>query len=391
MVFQVIIIGMKQISRTILRRKLYRWTDYEKRRHASYNSVNYNLEAITEICRELGNPQNDFKSFHIAGTKGKGSTSFWLYTILKNKYSAGLYVSPHVIDERDRIISNDKKITWKEFCDVFYAVERAVKKTKTAPTFFDIVTACAFLYFSRKKIQYAVIETGLGGRLDSTNIIIPQASIITNISYEHTDKLGNTLARIAAEKAGIIKPGIPVFSGAGAPEARKVIKKTALEKNARVIETSPVTGSFSGDKFQKENILLAKTCAEYFGFFDNSCRLIMNNYLLPARFQKIKNFIIDGAHTPSAFAKLLASLPAGCDFLVFFLPDKDIETCIGMLPPKAAVYFIRLPLPWLSLDQKKIYYRISLVRPDAVFCYNYSDFKKKYYKKNKIYSVCGSF
>src|SRR5882757_4829536 len=175
------------------------------------------LDNTIALCNALDNPQNAFKSIHIAGTNGKGSTSHMLAAVLQTAgYKTGLYTSPHLKDFRERIKINGEMIS-KDFVVDFVERTKALSE-EIQPSFFELTVAMAFDYFEKEKVDIAVIETGLGGRLDSTNIITPILSIITNIGYDHMDLLGDTLEKIAAEKAGIIKPNVPVIIGETLPE-----------------------------------------------------------------------------------------------------------------------------------------------------------------------------
>ena len=191
------------------------------------------LHNTIALCNAIDNPQTKFKSIHIAGTNGKGSTSHMLAAILQQSgYKTGLYTSPHLKDFRERIKINGEMIH-KDFVINF------VERTKTIseeikPSFFELTVAMAFDYFEKEKIDIAVIETGLGGRLDSTNIITPLLSIITNIGYDHMDLLGNTLEKIASEKAGIIKPGVPVIIGEYLPETKNIFIEKAKQCHAPI-------------------------------------------------------------------------------------------------------------------------------------------------------------
>lgn len=191
------------------------------------------LHNTIALCNAIDNPHTKFKSIHIAGTNGKGSTSHMLAAVLqKAGYKTGLYTSPHLKDFRERIKINGEMIS-QEFVVDF------VERTKTIsediqPSFFELTVAMAFDYFEKEKVDIAVIETGLGGRLDSTNIITPILSIITNIGYDHMDILGHTLQKIAYEKAGIIKPGVPVVIGEYLPETKPVFIDKATECNAPI-------------------------------------------------------------------------------------------------------------------------------------------------------------
>lgn len=190
----------------------------------------YELSHIRKISSLLGNPENSFKSFHIAGTNGKGSTSEHIHSLLSScGLKPGLYTSPHLMRINERIrISSDISDE-----DLLSVIEEIITHPESAEaTYFDILTLSAFLYFKRKSISYAVIECGLGGRLDSTNIIIPLAGIITTISKDHTHILGNSIEQITHEKSGIIKKNIPVITGLLPESAAEIIRQTALRNNS---------------------------------------------------------------------------------------------------------------------------------------------------------------
>ena len=191
------------------------------------------LENTNLLDEHFGHPHRKFRTIHIAGTNGKGSCSHTLAAILQSAgYKTGLYTSPHLIDFRERIRINGKPIPEEEVIR-FVEKERAFFEP-LHPSFFELTTAMAFNYFAEQQVDIAVIEVGLGGRLDCTNIIVPELSIITNISMDHMQFLGNTLDKIAAEKAGIIKPGIPVVIGETTPETRPVFLAKAREENAPI-------------------------------------------------------------------------------------------------------------------------------------------------------------
>ena len=175
----------------------------------------FGLDNIRWLLGLVENPHHSIKTVHIAGTNGKGSTATMLAHILKEGgFRVGKYTSPHLVSFTERITVNEKEITEEEVADITeYIRGRVIEKDKNRSfTFFDFTTALAFEYFRREKVDIAIIETGLGGRLDSTNVLLPLLSIITNIAYDHTDQLGSSLAKIAFEKAGIIKQGVPVVT-----------------------------------------------------------------------------------------------------------------------------------------------------------------------------------
>ena len=194
--------------------------------------IKLGLATIKNILKNLGNPQNNFQSIHVAGTNGKGSVASALASMLHAAgYKTGLYTSPHLIHFNERISINNQHISNADVVVAYEAVNR-VHYGEREPTFFEFATAMALYEFSRQNVDWAVIETGMGGRLDATNMIKPALSIITNISLEHRDYLGNTLSQIAGEKAGIIKPRTPVVTAIKQPVARAVVKEVAQNKSA---------------------------------------------------------------------------------------------------------------------------------------------------------------
>ena len=201
------------------------------------------LQTTETLDKHFGHPHRQFKSIHVAGTNGKGSCSHTLAAILQSEgYKVGLFTSPHLVDFRERIRVNGECISEQYIID-FVEKERSFFEP-LHPSFFELTTALAFKYFAEQKVDIAIIEVGLGGRLDCTNIITPILSIITNISKDHTQFLGNTLAEIAGEKAGIIKPGVPVIIGEDLPETRPVFQQKALKENSPII--------FAQDENQQE-------------------------------------------------------------------------------------------------------------------------------------------
>lgn len=192
------------------------------------------LQNINLLCKNLGMPQNKFKCIHIAGTNGKGSVSHLLASVLfENGYKTGLYTSPHLIDFRERIRINGEKIPEAKVVEFVKNVKPLIEQHRLS--FFEVTTAMAFNFFASENIDIAVIETGLGGRLDATNIVLPQISVITNVSIDHTDLLGNTIAEIACEKAGIIKQNIPLVIGETNIEAQNIFIAEAINKCSQYV------------------------------------------------------------------------------------------------------------------------------------------------------------
>lgn len=202
--------------------------DFERLRIVRYNNENFNLERMRTLLKRMGNPQNDFKSVHVAGTKGKGSTCAMLCSMLQaTGYKVGIYTSPHLVDIRERIVVDGQMIPHADFARLARLVERASAKMRQRPTYFDALTAIAFKWFAEQEVELAIVETGLGGRLDSTNVIKPEVTAITSISRDHMQQLGNTLTAIAAEKAGIFKQGVPAVTVIQDAGVEEVLKKVA--------------------------------------------------------------------------------------------------------------------------------------------------------------------
>ncbi|MFZ0035093.1 MAG: folylpolyglutamate synthase/dihydrofolate synthase family protein [Sedimentisphaerales bacterium] len=214
---------------------LYARTDYEKETGLRYNITTFNLNRMEKLLSLVGKPHKKIATVHIAGTKGKGSTATMLARMLEaNGYKVGLYTSPHVVHLHERIAVNSEMISDREMLGLLNRIYAPVEKmAKTdAPTFFEIMTVMAFMHFADVKTDIAVIETGLGGRLDSTNVIKPEVVGITSLSIDHQHQLGKTLESIAKEKAGIFKRGVPIVSAPQEPEAMQVLKSHAAAVKA---------------------------------------------------------------------------------------------------------------------------------------------------------------
>jgi dihydrofolate synthase/folylpolyglutamate synthase len=235
--------GSNGYSRAL--RFLQTLSDYERLRIVRYNTQNFDLDRMRTLLKRLGNPQDSFRSIHIAGTKGKGSTCVMTEAMLRaNGYKTGLYTSPHLVDIRERINVGGAMIPQADFARLVRMVEPIIGRMRPTPTYFDVLTAIAFKYFAEQKVQIAVVETGLGGRLDSTNVLRPEVTAITSISKDHMAQLGATVARIAEEKAGIFKPGIPAISAQQDPDVEATLRRVAtangtnLEVTGKEIEFS---------------------------------------------------------------------------------------------------------------------------------------------------------
>ena len=211
---------------------IYSFTDYEKRGFAAYRPEFYNLDRVRHLLALLGNPQQGFRPVHIAGTKGKGSTAAMVESILRAAgYRTGLYTSPHLHTFRERIQAGGELISEADVVRMVADTQYLVAQVPEITTF-EVMTALAFAWFAEQGVEYAVLEVGLGGRLDATNVVDPEVAIITSISYDHTAILGDTLPLIATEKAGIVKPGVPVVSAPQVAEALAVIEAVCLQSRA---------------------------------------------------------------------------------------------------------------------------------------------------------------
>jgi dihydrofolate synthase/folylpolyglutamate synthase len=211
---------------------IYSFVDYSLKKADQLAAANFDLGRMRQFMAALGNPQDRYPSLHVAGTKGKGSVSALCASALTASGRAtGLYTSPNLLDFTERIQIDGQPISHSDLASLTDEIKPIVAQIPQLTTF-EITTALAFLYFSRQNVAAAVIEVGLGGRLDATNVITPRVSVITSLSYDHMAVLGDTLAKIAGEKAGIIKPGVPVVSAPQKPEALEVLKKVATERHA---------------------------------------------------------------------------------------------------------------------------------------------------------------
>lgn len=328
---------------------------FEKTGASAYKEGLSNTHALDE---HFGHPHRQFKTIHVAGTNGKGSCSHTLAAILQSAgYKVGLYTSPHLVDFRERIRVNGQCIS-KEYVVDFVEQERSFFEP-LHPSFFELTTAMAFKYFAEQAVDIAVIEVGLGGRLDCTNIITPVLSIITNISFDHTQFLGNTLAKIAGEKAGIIKKNVPVVIGETTPETLPVFQKKAAAKSAplHLAEAFEVAHDYDFElkglyqQKNKQTILCAVNCLkDVFTIPEEAIKKGMAHVCeltgLTGRWQTLQTrplVICDTGHNVGGWQYLAEQIKSQtCKTLriVFgMVDDKDINTVMQLLPKQAVYYF----------------------------------------------------
>jgi dihydrofolate synthase/folylpolyglutamate synthase len=313
-----------------------------------YRSIRYDLRNMRALAAALGNPQNAFKAALIAGTNGKGSVAKLLSSMMPG---AGLYTSPHLVRLNERIRIGDKEISNEDLKAAFEAVKHAAATAKDLlypPTYFEIVTAMAFLYF-RDRVKFAVLEVGLGGRLDATNVVEQEVSMITSIGLDHQDFLGNTLEAIAAEKAGIIKEAEPVIVGPSAD--LPVIREKA---GTRLIRSADLDFGRYPDlrprlpgRHQLENIAVAISAAECLNV--NRAAIVhgVNTATWPGRLERIGRFLLDGAHNVQAAHALADFLkefhPDGLWIIFGAMADKQYEEMIDILKPHAEQFVFTKP------------------------------------------------
>jgi dihydrofolate synthase / folylpolyglutamate synthase len=234
---------------------LYSFVDFSLTKQLTYTPDKFNLTRMVEFLELLGNPHQKFPIVHVTGTKGKGSTSAMIASVLQQAgYSAGLYTSPHLVDYAERIQINGLPISHMDMVSLVDELKPVIARVPELTTF-EITTALSFLYFVRKQVDIAVVEVGLGGRLDSTNVVTPIVSVITTVSYDHQAILGHSLSEIAGEKGGIIKLGIPLVSASQNQEAAQVLARIAAERNSPMIVVgkdthyAPLEHSLAGQTF----------------------------------------------------------------------------------------------------------------------------------------------
>lgn len=350
----------------------------------------FGLENISTLAAALGNPHRAAPCVHIAGTNGKGSTAAMLESILRaSGLRTGLYTSPHLVRINERIRISGEDISDEEFASAWTRVQATIEslladgKLAAHPTYFECITALAFVAFAARGINFAIYETGLGGRLDATNVVLPEVSVITSIDFDHEDYLGHSIEEIASEKAGIIKPGVPVVTSATRPEARQVIAKRARELNSRLVEIDEAWrvedvrsdgGCYravaisrdSGKKiniapplpgqFQIRNALAAATAAQLlaergFRITDETIERGIRAVRWPGRLERLLDrpaVYVDGTHNPAGARELLKFWDenfAGRRIILVYaaMRDKAVDEIAGLIFPRADLVLLTEP------------------------------------------------
>jgi dihydrofolate synthase/folylpolyglutamate synthase len=345
------------------------------------------LHNTIALCEALNNPYTHFKSIHIAGTNGKGSVSHMLAAILQTAgYKTGLYTSPHLHDFRERIKVNGEMISEEYVIDFTQRIQPLIDELE--PSFFEITVAMAFDYFKDQQVDVAVIEVGLGGRLDSTNIITPELSVITNIGWDHMNLLGDSLEKIAAEKAGIIKQGIPVVIGETIPESKPVFEQTATRLQAPLhyakdefslnnkqtvdhllhveLHEQKTNASFKYQLdlpglYQTKNILTVLASVRQLQ--QQGWNIAEENIITALRSTKRINglhgrwevvhenptVVLDVGHNEDGVKQIVAQLNESSyrqlHIIIGMVKDKEVEKVLALLPTKATYYFTKAPIP----------------------------------------------
>jgi dihydrofolate synthase/folylpolyglutamate synthase len=315
------------------------------------------LNNILKLSKHLGQPEKQFKSIHIGGTNGKGSTSHMLASVLqKAGYKVGLYTSPHLKDFRERIRINGQMI--RKNCVINFIKRNQKFLEQNKLSFFEMTVGIAFDYFAKKQVDIAIIEVGLGGRLDSTNIIIPELSIITNISFDHTQMLGDTLEKIAFEKAGIIKTNVPVIIGESVLETKKVFEEKAEKEMAPIYFVDDKPAKYKSDlqgNYQVKNIKTVLTAINILQekaykitdkHIKNGLLSVKINTGLRGRWDILNTqplSIADTAHNKAGLQYVLQQLQAleydKLHIVLSVVNDKDLASILPLFPTNAVYYF----------------------------------------------------
>lgn len=404
---------------------------YQRVGAAAYKA---NLDNTLAFDKITGSPHKKYKTIHIAGTNGKGSVSHSLASILQEAgYKTGLYTSPHLTDYRERIRVNGKKIEESFITEFINSHKNFIKNVK--PSFFEMSVALAFKYFELQQVEVAVIEVGMGGRLDSTNIILPELSVITNIGLDHTQFLGNSLAEIAGEKAGIIKQNIPVVIGERQKETEEVFLKKAKEKNSKIsfasdnyackilnsnlkysnfeVEKKTSDKSYTlnfnlSGKYQEKNLVTILETVDNlrnqgFCISDENVKQGLENLIkntgFHGRWETLSTeplTICDTGHNKDGLSYTIEQLLSlefkKLRFVLGFVNDKNVDEVLKLFPKNAEYYFCKAQIP-RALDEKILLEKANLVSINGKSFENVSSAyhaAKKDADKNDVIFIGGS-
>lgn len=383
--------------------------------------IKYDLDRITQAAKKCGSPQNSFRIFHVAGTNGKGSTCVFLESILREQgYKTGLFLSPHIVKFEERFLINGRMIDERKWVDVYRDLHLIIDEFRL--TFFEAITLIAFELFKREKVDFMVCETGLGGRLDATNIITPVVSVISSIAMDHFEYLGNTLLEIASEKAGIIKENVPVVCGADNADVRSLIKNVCDKKNTVCkfvsenmynVNKACAATEFTSDgyeyqikllgEYQVKNAVMAIEAIKLAGLFvyDSVFRAIKNAYI-PGRFEQVtvngKKVIFDVGHNCQAAEMLKKNLQSYFEskkvcIVTGIMKDKDVAGVLAVYSGFADHIILTHP----QIERAEL--------PEKMFLMTKENVREKFSingtvagavsealsKENDIVCVCGSF
>ena len=357
------------------------------------------LETIRALCAALGDPQRKFKAIHVAGTNGKGAVCAILDAVLGNRrivgssdrwMRIGRYTSPHLVKINERFFLEGSPVDDQTLERISSLVNSTIRRfddsTILQLTFFEALTAVAFVLYAEAKVDYAILECGLGGRLDATNVCEPVVSVITKIGLDHCDWLGDTVEKIAAEKAGIVKPGVPVVLGRNEPSVVEVVRHRAQEVDAPfhyapdLADESEIPADFSlSGAFNRENAVTALATLRVLGHSDFRTIEHFPAVVWPGRFQRVGDFIVDGAHNPPAARALVSALASTFrpfslstfrpfSLICGFCGDKDVDEVLSILSPLVRKgYAVKTNNPRsLSAEETAVKMRVAGI--DAVAC-----------------------
>ncbi len=370
--------------------------------------IKLGLKTMQDILQTFNNPQNNFKSIHVAGTNGKGSTSNFIAGLLQNNgFKVGLYTSPHLKKFNERIKINNKEIADEEISNLVLEIKKASEENNIPLTFFEFTTTLAFLYFARNKVEYAVIEVGLGGRLDATNIITPLVSVITNINYDHQHILGEKLIQIAEEKAGIIKDKIPLITSEENQEILDLFKNICDKKNSRFVKIENyilIKKDLSGSEFiyknknykismlgehQIKNACLAIEVLNHLNLDINN----LENITFKGRLQFLEeNILIDAAHNPDGIQKLVSFLKTLNKKIILVLAlskEKDIKKMTDEIIPLCK-HIIITKGTFKPMQPEEIYSKLNFPSKEIIHSPKEALEKAKKLQKDEIILVTGS-